>query len=50
MRREEIITENFLNQRRDLNIQVQKEEQRLENDFGNDYVEYKRLVNRFFPH
>ena len=33
-----------------MNIQVKKEEQRLESDFGNDYVEYKESVNRFFPH
>lgn len=32
-----------------MNIQVKKEEQRLESDFGNDYVEYKKSVNRFSP-
>lgn len=32
-----------------MTIQVKKEEQRLINDFGNEYVKYKKNVNRFFP-
>ena len=32
-----------------MTIQVKKEEQRLINDFGNEYVEYKKNVNRFLP-
>ena len=32
-----------------MNIQVKKEEQRLRKDFGNEYIEYTRRVNRFLP-
>lgn len=32
-----------------MNVQVIKEEQRLENDFGKEYAEYKKQVNRFLP-
>ena len=32
-----------------MTIQVKKEEQRLINDFGNEYVKYKKNVNRFLP-
>ena len=32
-----------------MNFQVKKEEQRLKNDFGNDYIEYRKSVNRFLP-
>ena len=32
-----------------MNVQVKKEEQRLKNDFGREYVEYTKQVNRFLP-
>ena len=32
-----------------MNVQVKREEQRLKSDFGNDYVEYAKRVNRFLP-
>lgn len=32
-----------------MNIQVKKEEQRLRKDFGNEYIEYTKRVNRFLP-
>lgn len=32
-----------------MNVQVKKEEQRLKNDFGNEYGEYVKNSNRFFP-
>lgn len=32
-----------------MDIQVKNEEQRLKNDFGNEYVEYAKRVNRFLP-
>ena len=32
-----------------MNIQVRKEEQRLKHDFGGEYVEYVKSVNRFLP-
>ena len=32
-----------------MNVQVRKEEQRLMNDFGNDYREYVGNSNRFMP-
>lgn len=32
-----------------MNVQVKKEEQRLKGDFGNEYVEYAKRVNRFLP-
>lgn len=32
-----------------MNIQVKKEEQRLENDFGAEYVNYTKNTNRFLP-
>lgn len=32
-----------------MTVQVKKEEQRLINDFGNEYVEYSKNVNRFLP-
>ena len=32
-----------------MNIQVKKEEQRLKNDFGNQYDSYMKKVNRFLP-
>ena len=32
-----------------MNVQVKKEEQRLKNDFGKEYVEYTKRVNRFLP-
>lgn len=32
-----------------MNLQVKKEEQRLRSDFGNEYVEYSKNVNRFLP-
>lgn len=32
-----------------MNVQVKKEEQRLKRDFGNEYAEYAKRVNRFLP-
>lgn len=32
-----------------MNVQVKREEQRLMDDFGNEYVEYARKVKRFLP-
>ena len=32
-----------------MNIQVKKEEQRLKEDFGKEYGEYMKRVNRFLP-
>lgn len=32
-----------------MNVQVKKEEQRLENDFGAEYVNYTKNTNRFLP-
>lgn len=32
-----------------MNVQVRKEEQRLKEDFGNDYVQYVKNSNRFMP-
>ena len=32
-----------------MNFQVKKEEQRLKDDFGKEYVEYTKQVNRFLP-
>lgn len=32
-----------------MNIQVKKEEQRLRNDFGDEYEEYTKQVKRFLP-
>jgi protein-S-isoprenylcysteine O-methyltransferase Ste14 len=32
-----------------MNVQVKREEQRLKADFGNEYVEYTKNVNRFLP-
>lgn len=32
-----------------MNVQVKKEEQRLRNDFGNEYDEYVENSNRFMP-
>ena len=32
-----------------MNLQVKREEQRLRSDFGEEYVEYSKRVNRFLP-
>jgi protein-S-isoprenylcysteine O-methyltransferase Ste14 len=32
-----------------MNVQVKMEEQRLKRDFGNEYVEYAKKINRFLP-
>ena len=32
-----------------MNVQVKKEEQRVRNDFGNEYIEYTKRVKRFLP-
>jgi len=32
-----------------LTLQVRSEEKRLENDFGQDYLDYKKRVGRYFP-
>lgn len=32
-----------------MTVQVRREEQRLKDDFGNEYVEYSQRVNRFLP-
>jgi len=32
-----------------LTVQVQSEEKRLEKDFGQDYLEYKKRVGRYYP-
>lgn len=32
-----------------MNVQVKKEEQRLKEDFGSDYVQYVKNSNRFMP-
>ena len=33
-----------------LTLQVRSEEKRLEKDFGQDYLEYKKRVGRYFPY
>ena len=33
-----------------LTLQVLSEEKRLEKDFGQDYLDYKKRVGRFMPH
>ena len=32
-----------------LTLQVRSEEKRLENDFGQEYLDYKKRVGRYFP-